>query len=766
MVQKMIVAAVTAVTSVAAFSESCYWQEYNGTYEGLFSESGRWTPKTPEASDNVYARSDNKSDSKIILDGDYTIGYLCLMDGSFHLAGSGSLVETSGTYKHIYAGHTLVVDGSVRYNAARANQYESFGTLRIAGGAMATQAYEPGPLTEICGGVFTNSSAVYVSGCVCRVSAGGYRTTGAMKFAGGSVLSVTGGSVSAGSGITFESGSVFALTNVVLDIGKATFAEGAKIRLGENAVLRLAYNSSVKTPDIEADPSAKIVLSVPAGAAAKRSCPVWLPAGFSVEDLGVAIETDGPEGWRGEMIGPCYFLTGTVATVPENAYEWTGAQDGYWSNPNNWHGGVVPVNVSDWVYISGERRTVITNDAENVKIWGLYVRGGTAPVLMRGNAIQLSSTTTGWNGKVPLRSDSSFPVVFENEVVFATQYGYSQARNSTIEHRGGVRQTKSHDNRFVWYHGTVYYGGTCSFRRLLARASSDCFLTFLPGADYTLTDQVDGPENHGNSGDLSYGGKLTMRKGAKLTVNGPWCQVSRAVSVIDGTIDFQGTLRGNQHWYGSGTVKTSGEYYTGVAGENKVCIGNGMTLIPASWNTEPAPGVVYRICATNGSSRLGAAGDWTYGAAEGASDVARALHIAPGATLTVDTEDPESGEGHTVAFADPISAEGSLVKAGEGTLALPAGNFAVGGSLALEGGVLSLGAPIEVAGDFVAAPDAALAFAGDILGAESRRTVLAAASISGVPQVKGPYRLRKKTNADTGREELVLMRGGMAVIVR
>ena len=52
-VQKLMIAVLTAVTSVTAFSVSCYWQEYDGTYEGLFSESGRWRPKIPGEGDNV-----------------------------------------------------------------------------------------------------------------------------------------------------------------------------------------------------------------------------------------------------------------------------------------------------------------------------------------------------------------------------------------------------------------------------------------------------------------------------------------------------------------------------------------------------------------------------------------------------------------------------------------------------------------------------------------------------------------------------------------
>ena len=769
MVRKLVIAVLTAVTSVASFSESCYWQKYNGTYEGLFSESGRWTPKVPGAADNVYARSENKEDSRIILDGDYTIGYLCLDKGSFKLDGIGSLTETSGTYKHINPGYTLELCGSVWYNASKANQYESYGTLRLAGGGMVTQKYVPGPLTEVCGGAFTNSSAKYAAASVCRVSSGDYRCTSSLTFAEGAVLTVTGGRVSAASGVTFDKGSMFALTNAVLDIGKATFAAGSSIRLGEGAELRLSLTSTIKTADIEADPTAKIVFVVPDGTAAARSCPVWLPVGGELAGLGVKIEVEGPAGWTGKMIGPCYFITGGVETAPSKTYEWTGAADGYWSNGENWHGGIAPTQTAaGWVYISGERQTVITNDIEGLTLKGINIRSGTAPVVIRGKPIKLSSTTTGYNNEITLRSDSSFPVVFENEIVFATQYGYSSERNSSaaIEHRGGVSQTSTHGSRFIWYYGKVAYGGTAKFRRLLTNYAGDAPLTFLPDADYTLTEQVEGPANHGMNASLTYGGKLTMMTGSKLTVNGPWCQAANASSEIDGLLDFQGTLRGAQHWYGTGTVKTSGKYYTDAAATNNVSIGKGMTLVPSSWNTEPAPGVVYRICATNGISRIKAAGDWTYGPAEGAADNARELHIATGSTLVIDTEEAESGKGCTVTFVDPLAAEGSLVKDGAGTLKLPYAAVTVEGRLALNEGVLHLSAPVTVAGEFTAGDDAALSFVGDILGGERMRTVLTASSISSVPSVKGPYILKKIANAEDSTESLLLMRSGMTVILR
>jgi hypothetical protein len=249
-------------------------------------------------------------------------------------------------------------------------------------------------------------------------------------------------------------------------------------------------------------------------------------------------------------------------------------------------------------------------------------------------------------------------------------------------------------------------------------------------------------------------------------VNGPWCQAANASSEIDGVLDFKGTLRGAQYWYGTGTVKTSGKYYTDATVTNNVSIGKGMTLVPSSWNTEPAPGIVYRICATNGLSRIKAAGDWTYGPAEGAADKARELHIATGSTLVIDTEEAESGKGCTVTFVDPLAAEGSLVKDGAGTLKLPAAAVAVEGRLALNEGVLHLSAPVTVAGEFTAGDDASLSFAGDILGGERMRTVLTASSISSVPSVKGPYILKKIANAEDSTESLLLMRSGMTVILR
>lgn len=184
--------------AMASSAASCYWVSYQGSYEGPFSEVNHWADKKlPGSGDNIYARSDNKSNSKIILDGAYTIGYLCEKNGSFKLGGAGSLTETGGTYPHIYAKCTLEVTDSVFYNASSAKEFTSSGILRLSGGGMVTKVYNPGTVTEICGGALTNTTANYLSGSLCRVSSGIYRVTDTLTFSGGSVLEVSGGSVSA-----------------------------------------------------------------------------------------------------------------------------------------------------------------------------------------------------------------------------------------------------------------------------------------------------------------------------------------------------------------------------------------------------------------------------------------------------------------------------------------------------------------------------------------------------------------------------------------
>ncbi len=722
---------------------SRYWVAYNGSNNGVWSDAHHWKDgNIATSSDNVYINISGK----ISLDGDYTVNLFSVYSGgkTIVLGGTGSLTEGGTVYAHINPGMTLEIADAAYYNASKAPQYESHGALRLSGGGMKIDKYVPGPMTDICGGALTNSSVTFASGCACTVSGGELRATGAIAFSSGSSLSASGGRVSGGNGCTFAAGSTLTVTGGELEMGKTTFNAGARIVLGANATLRLAHTSSIKTQDITADPTARIVFVVPDETAASRSTPIVFPrGGIDVEDVGVAVELDAPEGWSGQMIGPCYFITGGVATTPTYDYEWTGAEDGYWSNGNNWKGGVAPTTAGVNVYISGESNTLMTNDIENASFNCLHILANTAPVVIRGNPIKLTTDTTSWGGNVALRSYTANPVIFEVKVTFSNRYGFSDARSGYISHRGAIAHTSSNSSRFVEYSGDILYGGTASFRRMQACASSGCTLTYLTGADYTFTEQTE---------SLTKGGALTIQSGATLTVNS-MCQVNNLASVIDGILYFKGTLTGAQKLVGGGTLKTSGTFSTATVGTYDVAIGGSLTLLPASWNTQPAEGVIYRICATNGTPRLAASGDLVYGPLEGEPSSDRSLHIAADASLVVDTQDPETGDGHTVTLADPINAEGSLVKDGVGTLVLPAGDVSVGGAFTMRKGSVKVSGTIDVAGAFVAEEGSAFEFA-EGFGARGGFTLVSAASIDGVPSLPAGYRARVREDTVSGKVQL------------
>ena len=758
----VITALALAVAPLAAFPASRYWITVNGSADGVWSDTNHWKDgNKPVAGDNVIFSTTYMKSGKIELDGSYSLNYIKVAsaDISVTIGGTGTITETTSTQQHIdTATSVLVIDDDAYYNASKPTYFISLGTLRMAGGCMSTARYTAGPLTDICGGSLTNTYSVFGSGCACTVSAGELRSTHTITFSSGSSLTATGGRISAASGITFESGSTFTLEGCQFDMGKVTFNSGSRIVLGPNATLRMPRTSFVGTTNIVADVTAKIVFYAPDGATADRTTPISLPAEtIDVDDLGVNIELDAPEGWSGKSIGPCYFITGGVTTTPANTYEWTGAEDGYWSNSNNWHGGVAPTNANVWVYISGERNTVMTNDLTNAKFNSLHVLANTAPVIIRGNPVKLTTSTVGWNGNVALKSASSNPVILENEVVFDTVRGYTDSHGgSYLSLRGGLSQTSTSGSRFVYYNGTVYYGGTTSIRTVSINGAASASITCIEDADYTLT---------GQAVALTQAGPLNIRPGASLTVKGT-CQVNNSSSKIDGTLNLDGTLTGSQSMGGRGVVKTSGTFSTTV-GTNTVSLAGSLTLLPSSWNTQPEASTIFRINASSGTPRLAASSDWTYGPASGEPDATRALAIASGATLTIDTQDPSTGDGHTITLADPLDASGSLVKAGAGALVLPDGDVSVGGSLSLDGGALRVRGRIDVAGEFSAAEGTAMEFGEGVTVGKTFVTILEAASITGVPSFGEDYSVRVETDSETGRQRLrVHERTGVLLIFR
>ena len=80
------------------------------------------------------------------------------------------------------------------------------------------------------------------------------------------------------------------------------------------------------------------------------------------------------------------------------------------------------------------------------------------------------------------------------------------------------------------------------------------------------------------------------------------------------------------------------------------------------------------------------------------TEAERALKVAADATLSIDTQNPETGVGHVITFADPIMGDGSIVKTGAGTLSFATTNSVIAGTFSVEEGSISLsGAAASVA---------------------------------------------------------------------
>ena len=172
------------------------------------------------------------------------------------------------------------------------------------------------------------------------------------------------------------------------------------------------------------------------------------------------------------------------------------------------------------------------------------------------------------------------------------------------------------------------------------------------------------------------------------------------------------------------------------------------------WRTVPAsdPSNAVTIAVTE-TPVLGATRDWTYGPEEGAvptmAESERALTVAADSTLTIDTQDPETSEGHTIAFVDPIVGEGNVVKTGAGTLLLATTNSVIGGSFSVTGG--------------------AIAVSDEIFARAEKRwtTVMSARSFEGVSEAL-PSTLRGRVTVGEGGSACLQVRTpvGMTVFVR
>ena len=466
------------------------------------------------------------------------------------------------------------------------------------------------------------------------------------------------------------------------------------------------------------DPTARIDASVSTTLTAQKLYPVF----DSLKELpeGVLALT-GPAGWSCANVGGCVFLTdGNKPTFPygDTVYAWTGAASSSWNEAGNWTKNAVPYGSTEAYFARVDNANVVYDLTGSYagQIRNLTFHSSCGPFLVTGGELKPSY---GSATSQSLTSDSEFPVVVSNFVACASAPGGS------IMNRG-----KS-------YVALVGGGSTKGILRVRGEVRL--------GGEWTATNVLEAVQTTAGARAT----KLTVLEGGTLSMVSDGTPVVPPKNArIDGGLVLDGALEGldDLNWTGSGVVKMTGDSAFGTDQTLTVC--DGLHLVPTTdWKTTSATlGGVSKI-AFDATATLGAVRDWTYGPASGASSSARALTVAAGATLTIDTEDPTTGMGHAITFADPICGAGNVVKTGAGTLVLATGDSQIEGSFAVAEGGLELDGALAAASGWV--------------------RVLTAASFDGVEEALGSRYKCRFVEAGNGLTALeVKSVGGLILIFR
>lgn len=422
----------------------------------------------------------------------------------------------------------------------------------------------------------------------------------------------------------------------------------------------------------ELDDTARIVFAPPSSLAENEKYPLWISGADS--EIPDNVEIQGLEGTGfvcGSTLG-CHYLTdGKHTSARTDKPEWVGgAAAADWTLPANWSldNGRYPYGATE-VYFSGACDVlspirIDLPDAHN------YVRqinfsGYSPPYSFSGNALRLTYGATS----MTIDDQSHMPVEFNNRIV-CTSPGDGNFRNlgsSRLALMGG-----GSCNADIGVLGDVRLGGEWSAGGISVKELTDAQIK--AGARRS---------------------RLTICEGGILTTTNIMVSMpAPSALTVYGTLEISNLLTSvsNANWRGNGCVKLHG-VDVGVSGS--FMLQDSISLYPVEgWRTVSSAAADACVSITvKDSPTLGATCDWTYGPAAGAEPTSkeqdRALVLVDGATLTVDTEDPVSGSGHTITFVEPIIGKGSVNKIGSGTLAFATTNSFVSGRFSVSGGLIA-----------------------------------------------------------------------------
>ena len=483
---------------------------------------------------------------------------------------------------------------------------------------------------------------------------------------------------------------------------------------------------------------------------------------------GVSVDATGvPSGWRVVQDRGIAYLTDDAEYEPvpqdetKDAWYWLG-KSGNWSDAANWN---VNSNNKDQSSYPGARtgmkvyfatpsvaQSVVTNDTgATLSLARLEFANGCGPVCFRGDPIELTrSNVNSADSAFNARGNPVMPITFETRVISRQATMFVSPMFGSASFLGGVTMDSG---RFV-FNGDTRLGGTSTVNEIEPYKATSydgvygdtAKLTLVTGAVVTVAAQAT-PFGQAGTFRIGEGATLAFEDGAvDFRAATDWG--------VRGLVDFGAPVSafGTQKFYGTGTVRVS-SVRSCAEGAGVIEIGEGLRLEPAAWTTVTAasPANPVTIC-LGSSATVGARGDWTYGPEAGAAAATaaadRALTTAGlYAKLTIDTEDPSTGVGHTITFADPILAKGDVVKKGAGTLAFATTGNRIDGRFTVEDGEVALGGDLRTIADWT--------------------DVVTAARIDGIGDcVAQGFRAKVIDNGDGTSTLQMKPRGGMVLIFR
>lgn len=413
----------------------------------------------------------------------------------------------------------------------------------------------------------------------------------------------------------------------------------------------------------------------------------------------VTLETNGAaDEWNFEWINgqPVVWRKGASQRASHslshvNLSKWRGTVDGNWSNDANWlidSGKVKAANPLEqsMLFDGGYTNTRITVD-EAVKAYQICVFRPTAPVAFVGEgSIEFGSNDRTsvspdvWDVRAAVVNTSDNPIVFDVPVSLSASITEDRSFMVNQSSRGYVAFTKEfYPGDVLVMKGDVRIGGAAMVENVAFEVQGSVLpakrtrLSVIPGGSVAVTRQT----SLQSGGDV----EISVHSNATFTVHDGdgdafWGYEDERKPIWVkkyGRFDCRAPLGG----FEKVSFKGDGEVFLADTGSKATAD------YPVAFD-----GVTFAVNAftaghpieLSGSPIWAARTDWSYALGT--------VSVPSGETLTVNTEDSETGYGHSVEIGSPVVAD-TLVKAGSGTLTLSSTGNQVG-DVRVEAGCLAL----------------------------------------------------------------------------